>query len=270
MREDGYHNIETVFYPINIFDDIELKPFDEVIVSCAHPDVPIDSTNLCARAANALRAHLRYAGGAHITIHKNIPIGAGLGGGSSDAAAVLLGLRELWNVSIDDKQLQAIASSIGSDVAYFLQPTAAYATGRGEILDYFDFTLPYWTVVVHPDVHVSTSWAYKNLKLKTQTPADLKRFFIKNKARVENWETVVKNDFEELVFSAYPEIEEIKTRLINSGAVFTLMSGSGSAVFGLFTSSYDADDAVEMLSAGYQVFVSPPNFLPDFSGLEIS
>ncbi len=265
-RSDGYHDIETVFYPVNIFDDIELKAYDQVMVSCSHPDVPVDSTNLCVRAANALRAHFRIPDGVHISLQKSIPIGAGLGGGSSDAAAVLLGLRELWNLRISDDALRSIAASIGSDVAYFLQPTAAYATGRGEILDYFDFTLPYWTVVVFPDIHVSTAWAYNRLKVQPLEPVNLKQFFLKNKSRVERWENQIKNDFEPVVFPEYPEIEEVKTRLLNTGAAYALMSGSGSAVYGLFTSNYEADDAVEMLSGAYQVFSSPPNFLPDFFG----
>lgn len=268
-RNDGYHDIETVFYPVDVFDYIELKPYKgDVVISCDNPDVPADSTNLCARAANSMRAHFKRRDGFHITIHKNIPVGGGLGGGSSDAAAVLLGIREFWQADITDDELMVLASRLGSDVAFFLRPTAAFATGRGNELEYFDFTLPYWTVIVYPYLQVSTSWAYNNVLLRTTHRQKLQDLIEQHPYDLPLWKAEMENDFEELVIDEYPEIAEIKDALFRGGAGHALLSGSGSSVFGLFESQIDAEDTADALLADFQVFLSPPNFLPDFEGLK--
>ncbi len=268
-RDDGYHDLETVFYPVDIFDEIELKPYkDDVVISCNHPDVPADSTNLCTRAANSLRAHLKHRDGLHITIRKNIPVGGGLGGGSSDAASVLLALREFWQVNVSDDDLTSLASDIGADVTYFLRPTAAFATGRGNILKYFDYTLPYWVVVVYPYVQVSTTWAYKNFQLRMEQRGNLRELVEQHPYDLSLWKAEMQNDFEEIVFAEYPEIADVKDALFRGGAGFALLSGSGSSVFGLFESQIDAEDTADALLADYQVFLSPPNFIPDFEGLK--
>jgi 4-diphosphocytidyl-2-C-methyl-D-erythritol kinase len=268
-RDDDYHNLETIFYPVDIFDEIELKPYKgDVVISCDHPDVPTDSTNLCARAANSLRAHLKHSEGLHITIRKNIPVGGGLGGGSSDAAAVLLALRELWNADVSDDELIRLASGIGADVAYFLRPTAAFATGRGDELEYFDFTLPYWVVVVYPYLQVSTAWAYKNFQLRMELRGNLQNLVEQHPYDLSLWKAEMENDFEDVVFAAYPEIADMKEALFRGGAGYALLSGSGSSVFGLFESQIDAEDTADALLADYQVFLSPPNFIPNFEGIK--
>jgi 4-diphosphocytidyl-2-C-methyl-D-erythritol kinase len=266
-RDDGYHDLETVFYPVDIFDEIELRPYhDSVVISCTHPHVPVNSTNLCARAANSMRAYLKSPDGIHITIHKNIPVGGGLGGGSSDAAAVLLALRELWQADISDEDLSELASGIGADVRYFLRPTAAFATGRGDNLEYFDYTLPYWTVVVFPYIQISTAWAYENFQLRMVRRDNLRNLIERHPYDLGLWQAEMQNDFEELVFTEYPEIADIKDTLLRGGAGFALLSGSGSSVFGLFESQIDAEDTADALLSDYHVFLSPPNFSPDFDG----
>ncbi len=267
-RDDGYHDLETLFYPVDIFDEIELRPYkNDVVISCDHPDVPTDSTNLCARATNSLRAHLKYRDGLHITINKNIPVGGGLGGGSSDAAAVLLALREFWQADVPDDELTRLASSIGADVTYFLRPTAAIATGRGYTLEYFDYALPYWVVVVYPNIQVSTAWAYKNFQLRMEERKNLRELVEQHQYDLSLWKAEMQNDFEEIVYAEYPEIADVKNVLYRGGAGFALLSGSGSSVFGLFESQIDAEDTADALLADYQVFLSPPNFIPDFEGL---
>ena len=269
-RKDGYHDLETVFYPVDIFDEIELRPYaDTVVVSCNHPHVPVNSTNLCVRAANALRAHLKHRDGLHITIRKNIPVGAGLGGGSSNAAAILLALREFWQVDVSDTDLGTLAAGLGADVRYFLRPTAAFATGRGDKLEYFDYTLPYWTVIVYPYIQISTTWAYENFQLRAEQRGKLRDLVEQHPYDLSLWQAEMQNDFEETVFAEYPEIAEIKDILLRGGAGFALLSGSGSSVFALFESQIDAEDTADALLSDNQVFLSPPNFLPDFEGREI-
>jgi 4-diphosphocytidyl-2-C-methyl-D-erythritol kinase len=205
--------------------------------------------------------------GVQIELKKNIPVGAGLGGGSSDAAATLLGLLQLWNVSISEEELYGIAQQIGSDVPYFLKEGTAYATGRGELLEYFDSSLPYWIVVVYPNIKVSTAWVYQNVQYKSQiskpgTQTSLKKFLIENIHTPYMLTHLLQNDLEPIVFRMHPKVTQVKKTLYKSGAVFVQMSGSGSSVYGLFTTEQLAKTTSEKFPHNYNVFLTPPSFKP--------
>lgn len=250
-RADGFHDINTVFHRIGLADTISLAPREHAVtLSCSAADIPTDERNLCVRAALALRARTGCDRGVHIDLVKHIPDGAGLGGGSSDAASVLRALVDLWVLDIDDRDLAAIAASIGSDVPYFLGEGSAYATGRGELLTYFPLALPYDIVVAHPGVRVPTAWAYGALRHEgVKVPTDLPAVWHEHLREPEQLRALVRNDFEAPVCAEYPAIARLRTAIAEAGADLVLMSGSGSAVFGLFAASAAAEACVRMLDA---------------------
>ncbi len=260
-RPDGYHDIETVLHRIDLYDEIEFLPSAAISVSGGPPHLPSEE-NLCTRAARLLQSALGVREGAAINLTKNIPVGAGLGGGSSDAAATLLGLLKLWKTSTAPARLQKLALELGSDVPYFLKDGSASASGRGEVLKYFPLAIPHWILVAFPHVHVSTTWAYSNLSPMT-TEVNRPPLAQSIREHVGNPATLlplVANDFEPLVLKAHPEIAAMKQTLLASGAAFAQMSGSGSAVYGLFTDTSKAREAAARLGATCSVFLTPPNF----------
>lgn len=265
-RPDGYHDINTVFLRIGLHDvlsiDAGTEPTSpqEISVSCL-PSLGIaQEQNLAYKAAEQLRQAYSIRAGAKITIHKHIPNGAGLGGGSSDAAAVLRGLCSLWGIDINDAKVFAIAEGLGSDVPYFLQQGAALAQGKGEELSYFRCvpSAPWYILLVFPDVHVSTPQAYANLHVHEEGRSgralrDIVLMACYEKAHLQNY---LVNDFERVIFAKYPQIADVKAQLYEAGAFFALMSGSGSSVYGLF------DDETQALKAAlhfrkYRCFVCP-------------
>ncbi|MFA6541226.1 MAG: 4-(cytidine 5'-diphospho)-2-C-methyl-D-erythritol kinase, partial [Bacteroidota bacterium] len=182
------------------------------------------------------------------------------GGGSSDAAAVLKNTPPLWNKEIDPRRLQALALELGSDVPFFLTDSSAYAGGRGEKLSYFPLPLPYWIVVVYPNIHVATPWAYKALSEKRNGIFPV-RDSITSLFPHPSIDALLSigNDFEEVVFDRYPEIARVKTSLLHFGAARALMSGSGSSVFGLFEHKTDAGAASDEFSKKYFTHITEPN-----------
>ncbi|MCC6398975.1 MAG: 4-(cytidine 5'-diphospho)-2-C-methyl-D-erythritol kinase, partial [Bacteroidetes bacterium] len=162
-RPDGFHNIETIFHRVDIADTIRLAPAREITVTSSSPEAPSDSSNICHGAASMLRDHLGVTRGVHIHIEKQIPVGAGLGGGSADAACILRELPAFWGAAVPDQVLSTLALKLGSDVSFFLSPGSAVARGRGEILEYFPLDIPYTILLCNPNVHVSTAWAYAQI-----------------------------------------------------------------------------------------------------------
>lgn len=261
-REDGYHDIETVFHRVNVYDDLTFQPSRDISLTCSNAQIPTDERNLCVQAARLLRNHCNVREGARISLNKNIPVGAGLGGGSSDAAATLYGLARLWGLNIIRKDMFSLALKLGSDVPYFLNNGTAYATGRGDVLEYFDFDCPYWIVVVYPDVHVSTGWAYENFKIGGEVPQDtLKQIFLTHITNLQTLNSLVKNDFEPLVLRHHEAIALIKQKLSGAGSGFVQMTGSGSSVFGFFSDERLSQSAAFELGKQYQSFVTPPHFM---------
>lgn len=260
-RGDGYHDIETFFHRVLPFDEVTLEPADAIVMHTSNPALPIDSRNLCIRAAQLISDEHARGRGARITLGKNIPIGAGLGGGSSDAAATVLGLNRLWELNLPTERLHELALRLGSDVPYFLRGGSAYATGRGEQLGYAPLDLPYWVVLVYPNIHIATAWAFQNTSVAlTQPAASLKDVVLSGVANPELLCRSLTNDFEPLVFHTHPAIAQLKERLEALGADLALLSGSGSSVFGLFSDEGDAGNAARILEQDFSVYVTPPNF----------
>lgn len=233
-RADGFHDLETVMMPVcGLFDIVEVERTDvddvELVVRGIVVDCPPEK-NLCVKAYRLMRE--RYGiGGVRITLDKRVPFGAGLGGGSSDATAVLLALNEEFALSLSEKELIALASELGSDTAFFVRNTPQLCTGRGEVMTPINLPIAgMYLMVAKPEESVSTGEAYGGVR-----PAESATSLAELVQRpVEEWQAKVKNDFEPHVFVAHPAIAAIKETMLAAGAAYCSMSGSGSAVFGLF------------------------------------
>ena len=233
-RPDGYHDLQTVFYPVNYFTDqilIEEIPQDFEFVCRSTQDVGPDDDNLCVKAFRLLQRDYGIHG-VRVTLEKHIPTGAGLGGGSADAAFTLKLLTRHFNLPVDNDTLKHYAAQLGSDVPFFIDNTPVYATGRGEIMTPIELDLSSYNVhIVKPEISVSTREAYAGVH---PHESDLNFADVVRDVPVHEWKNFLFNDFEESVFKSYPQIEEIKRRFYGQGALYAAMSGSGSAVFGIF------------------------------------
>jgi 4-diphosphocytidyl-2-C-methyl-D-erythritol kinase len=260
-RPDGYHDIETVFCRIGIADSITFSESPDIRVTSTSPDAPSDESNICHKAATLLKDRLRVRRGVHIHIEKRVPVGAGLGGGSADAALVLKELPAFWQHRIELDECGELALQLGSDVPYFLRDGAAVGRGRGEQLEYFALDIPYSILLCNPNIHIPTGWAYARMKPGAEgKPGDLKKVVLegmRNPATLRQ----LRNDFESVVFEFHPEVRTLKSAMESNGAIFALMSGSGSTVFGFFNDSAAADKLkTKFIEQGYRAFVTPPHF----------
>ncbi len=232
-REDGYHNLETIFYPIQLSDTLEITKTNASGITFEQEGILVDcppEDNLIFRIAKVLLNHTQE-GGINIRFTKNIPFGAGLGGGSSDAAHTALAINDLFKLNLSKDTLCEYLSKLGADCPFFVYNTPCLATGIGDILTPIPFSLQgYSLVLVKPDIHVSTKVAYTGVTptLHTDLLADLIHL------PIEQWKDCIVNDFEHSVFAQFPAIAAIKKQLYNLGAVYASMSGSGSSVFGIF------------------------------------
>ena len=234
-RPDGYHNLETIFYPIPLNDVLEVvhnKNGQEPYV-LGNSGIIVDSKaedNICVKAFELIRAKYQIPP-ISIHLHKMIPFGAGLGGGSADGAFMLKLLNKEFNLGISDDELRHMAAQLGADCAFFIHNQPAYATGIGDVLKPIDMDLSgYYFALIKPSIHVSTPEAYAGIKPKqtTNSLCDLV------KLPIEQWKHHIKNDFEASVFKKHPRIGKIKMGLYEAGALYACMSGSGSSVFGIF------------------------------------
>lgn len=237
-REDGYHNLETVFYPLKLHDIVEVVEAADTRFFPSGLPIPSDGTdNLCLRAYKRLAADFDLPP-VHIYLHKVIPIGAGLGGGSADAAFLLKLLNDQFRLGLSESELGRYARQLGADCAFFIRNTPVLATGIGDVFQNVSVDLSrYHVVVVKPDIHISTATAYGMVK-----PNEMGRQLASAiQMPVESWRNRIFNDFEAGIFAKYPEIAAIKTRLYKQGALFAAMSGSGSAVYGIFADRTELD-----------------------------
>lgn len=233
-RSDGYHDLITAFVPLPLTDILEIIPAPSFSFSLTGIAVPgSDATNLCVKAYDLLKRDLEIPPVA-IHLHKIVPVGAGLGGGSSDATHTLLVLNELMGLRLTGEKLKAYALALGSDCPFFLEKGPRLGKGRGELLEPLDLSLAgMFLVVVKPEIHISTAEAFAGLS-PGMPEHDLK--YVLENLPPRNWKDHVRNDFEVSIFRKHPEIAVIKTRLYESGAVYASLSGSGSSLFGLFSS----------------------------------
>jgi 4-diphosphocytidyl-2-C-methyl-D-erythritol kinase len=264
-RSDGYHGIETVFHQVNLFDEIDLSANTGGIrFHCDVREVPADESNLCIKAARLLQETTGIPGNVDIVLRKTIPLGAGLGGSSTDAAAVLKGLRKLRSLEILDSELRTLSASLGSDVPFFIDGGTAFAAGRGELLEPIEIEIPYWTVVVTPPIHISTAWAYGNLQRHPHVRRENLKAIVTNQIRdPRTLVNKLRNDFEPLVFRQHPEVMRIKEAFVRGGSDFALMSGSGSSVFGFFREEKFAKELAGAFSPVYRTSLTEPLFKPE-------
>jgi len=256
-REDNYHNLETIFYPLkDLYDEIYFTRSNKFEFSCSDKNLETED-NLIIKVKNLLEKESKKKLNVKIELHKKIPLGAGLGGGSSDAAATLLSLNEMFQLKYDLDKLKNFALQLGSDVPFFILPKPSFAESRGEKLTLIDFEIPYPIVLVNPGIHISTAEAYKNIKPK-KALFNLKEIAGIKLIKPEDYITKVTNDFEEFAFNKHPEIELIKEKLYDLGANFSLMTGSGSTMFGIFKSIDDADKAKAFFAKKYFTFINLP------------
>jgi 4-diphosphocytidyl-2-C-methyl-D-erythritol kinase len=260
-RPDGYHDIATIFHRIAWHDRLHLGWAPDVVVESNDPAAPGGEGNLVTRAALALKQATGAQGGVHCLLEKAVPVGAGLGGGSSDAAAMLRALPELWGVPVTEEILSVLALRIGSDVPYFLSKGSAFATGRGEQLEYFDLDVPYAILVCHPGIHISTPWAYSRIRPRGTAAPDLHLIVTEGMSNPDILNAELVNDFEGPVFEAHPAVAGVKRAMLSGGSVYASLSGSGSAVFGLFDTEAAAGTvALSFQELGYRTSITPPYF----------
>ena len=253
-REDGFHELETLFQMVAWFDEMEMEGAPEKVeLFCDTPGIPNDESNLVIKAARLLQNNFPgKCDGVKIKLQKNIPSGAGLGGGSGNAAGALLALNILWNLKIPRDDLISMASELGSDVPFFLMSPCAIGTGKGEILQPVENPISFYILMIYPGFPISTPWVYGNLKLKLTKSENnisiLKNFLMRSE--FAQLGAALYNDLEPVVFKRYPEILRIKNELLSSGAGGALLSGSGSTVFGIFDNPEIAKKALARFTGG--------------------
>jgi 4-diphosphocytidyl-2-C-methyl-D-erythritol kinase len=253
-REDGYHELRTIYQTVSVHDRLHLSETSGAIkIHCDDSRVPCNTTNLAYKAALALREAANTSKGVRIEIEKVIPVAAGLGGGSSNAAVTLLALIKLWQVEIDESELIRIAAGLGSDVPFFLVGGTAIGVGRGEEVYPIEEAHCDDLLLVNPGFAVATREAYEKLsRLTMAEAASIIPFSLMAAKGIRELPLAARNDLEEPVLAAYPEIAEVKRRLLSLGARHALMSGSGATVFGVFDNSQLAGHAqAELCASGY-------------------
>jgi 4-diphosphocytidyl-2-C-methyl-D-erythritol kinase len=260
-RADGYHELETVMAPLSFGDNITLEPQKSgVALTCSDKNLPADDTNLAVRAAKLFAERMKIRGrGVKISLEKRIPLAAGLGGGSSNAATVLLGLNELWDVGAPLEKLHEIAADLGSDINFFLQKSAAICRGRGEMVEPIPCSVRAKVLLVNLGFGISTKWAYekwaamaKNAPTLT-APAPESRLLVAALERgdVEKLCGALHNSLEKLALEKFPILQLLKDFLRENGAAGALMSGSGATVFGIFEEGAALDAVVDKLRAEF-------------------
>ena len=235
-RTDGYHDLETVFYPLPFYDVLEIVHSNDSSIRFSTTGLTVESgnDNLCVKAYELLKKDYPDLPLIQMHLHKTIPMGAGLGGGSADAAFVLTVLNKKFHLNISKEKLIEYALQLGSDCPFFIYNKPCYATGRGEIMEDVNIDLSsYSFVIINPGIHVSTAKAFAGIN-PVMPSVSVKEII---QQPVSTWKSELLNDFEQTIFPAYKEIEVIKETLYNNGAVYAAMSGTGSTVYGIFNTA---------------------------------
>ena len=256
-RADGYHLLDTIMVPVSLYDEIEIRKVRRtakskkvsapaIKVTCDHPLAPDGENNLAYRAAQLLMEKAKTDQPIQIRIRKRIPVGAGLGGGSTDAAATLVGLNRLLKLGLSVKQLERLGLKLGADVPFFIRGRPARARGIGERLQPLPHFRRCWIVIVYPGFPVPTAWAYGNLPAKLTKPS-VNTSIASLLTGPGNLGNMLVNDLESVTLARYRKIGSLKNKLLRAGAAGSLMSGSGSSVFGVFSSKQMAEQAFRRL-----------------------
>lgn len=246
-RADGYHDIASLMQLISLYDELTFeRKGDNIVISCPDSGLPVNEENIVFRAARAIFALREYRGGVQIEIRKKIPLAAGLGGGSSNAATTLLAINDLCRFQLTQPELMSLAKGLGADVPFFIFGKTAWATGIGEMLTAVVGAPSSWLVLVNPGFEVSTAAIYGSLNLRlTSEPAN---YSIPPVYSQGDLVSCLVNDLEPVATRLHPEIEQIKKLLMSAGALGSLMTGSGPTVFGLFSAEDDAREAATSIA----------------------
>jgi len=254
-RQDGYHDLDTVFYPIQLFDVLEVVQYPSQDIIIESSGKKIEGTieqNLCAKAYHLLKNDFPQIPGIQVHLHKHIPMGAGMGGGSADGTFMIKLLNEKFKLGLDNEKMEAYALQLGSDCPIFIRNKPCYATGRGEQMEDIALDLSaYYMLMVSPGIHVSTADAFKNVSpdASIQPCKDIIQ------EPIETWKDRLFNDFEKTVFQSYPVLNQIKDDLYAMGAVYASMTGSGSSFYAIFKSLPDGKPFAEK---GYELNLIKP------------
>ncbi|MFC1692989.1 4-(cytidine 5'-diphospho)-2-C-methyl-D-erythritol kinase [Candidatus Latescibacterota bacterium] len=258
-RADGYHNILSIFQTVELYDELHMTVSPESGLSCDHPDVPQNAENLILKAEDILRTRHDITSRVHFRLTKRIPVGGGLGGGSSDAAAAIRGLKTLYGLDISDIVLMKYGEELGFDVPFLLRGGTAVVSGRGERVEFVSWPFDFTYVIVYPNFGISTAWAYSNLDWPTDDPDAYQSMTVKLKAGTLDsgkFFDVLRNDFEGVVFQKYPVLKEIKALLTHHGARTAILTGSGSSMLGIFEEEKDAQLCTQSLKSSFSsVFI---------------
>lgn len=247
-RDDGFHNLETIFYPVGLQDALEIVESKKFQFRTNRPELGFSKDNLVVKAYDLIKKDYNLPP-VDIFLYKKIPAGAGLGGGSSDASHTILMLDKLFCLGLNIEKKKKYALSLGSDCPFFIGNKPVFATGRGETTEEIPIRLNnYHIIIVSPNTSISTKEAYCNISIKKENYS-LKEII---QLPIEKWREKITNSFEEYVFSKYPKIEKIKNTLYDHGACFSLMSGSGSSVYGIFNEKQK--DIRSWFPENYEVF----------------
>ncbi|MGR3319195.1 MAG: 4-(cytidine 5'-diphospho)-2-C-methyl-D-erythritol kinase [Candidatus Anammoxibacter sp.] len=245
-RNDGYHELVTVMQEVDIFDDLSFEEIEEDCISivCSDPGIPTNNDNLIWKAAELFRNRFKIKNGVRIQLDKRIPVGAGLGGGSSDAAATFKGLNDLWHTVCDDIELMEMAGEIGSDIPFFIKGKTAVCRGRGEIVTPVSVNNDYVYVIVYPNLKIDTASIYKNLKLGLTKEMKDVNFFLKQLSKNDHVAvgSALFNRLDQTIYGLHPDLLKLKNILEGFNFCGVQVSGSGSALFGLCERRCDAEE----------------------------
>ena len=259
QRDDGYHNICTIFQELNFGDSIYIEKRDQGCKIISNVDwIPTDKSNICFKAYNEIKKEFSKVKGLCLKIEKKIPTGSGLGGGSANAAAVLKGINKIYKLKLTASKLEQIAHKIGADVPFFIKGKTQLGEGVGEKLTQLHNTIIGTYLLVIPKFSISTEWAYSIIKNKLNDQdkkVNFSSFFNGDYSSLQIFE----NDFERIVIPAYPEIGAIKIKLLKLGARFVSLSGSGSTVYGIFDDEASAKEAELLFNPSHQTFLGTPH-----------
>lgn len=261
-REDGFHDIVTVFQLIDLHDRIRFKKTSgDIHLSSTDPDIPQDRSNLAVQAFLLFKEKTGITDGIDIHIEKTIPAGGGLGGGSSNAATTLIAANYLWQKNLKKHQLQKMAVTLGADVSFFLEGGTALGTGKGDILEKIKLPADYWVLLICPGIHISTQWVYERAKITLTKQEKLTKF----RSIFENYDPhalhgSLVNELESVVFGRHPVLGSYKEQLYERDAFYAGMSGSGSTIYGLFSDKIRAEKARKFFSIerGINTFLCRP------------
>jgi 4-diphosphocytidyl-2-C-methyl-D-erythritol kinase len=249
-RSDGYHDIWTIFQELEFHDTLYFrKQSEKLIITTNQPMLPVGKDNLVWQAIQLLHQRTSCPEAVAIHIEKNIPLGAGLGGGSSNAAAALIGMNQLFHLGLTHHELAVIGTELGSDIPFFLYGGTALARGRGEKIQPLSGFPSVWVLLINPGIHISSGWAYKNLNLKLTNFKEIISVLPELNGIVVTGSnpSSLKNMLEEPVMKKYPVIGSIKAQLLDNGAEWAMMCGSGSTVFGIFSSKASIEKARQQM-----------------------